>query len=100
MAKNTYNCPCGKSFQRSTDAVCTGLKLDGYGESHECWGCPFAEELKKWDPQSNEMVCDHYQCRAYKGDICYAPDADFSCKNTNSGYIHTLDRPMISSAPS
>lgn len=95
MAKNTYNCPCGKSFQRSTDAVCTGLKLDGYGESHECWGCPFAEELKKWDPQSNEMVCDHYQCRAYKGDICYAPDADFSCKNTNSGYIHTLDRPMI-----
>ena len=32
MAKNTYFCPCVRSFPRSTDAVCTGIRLENYGD--------------------------------------------------------------------
>ena len=49
MAKNTYFCPCGRSFPRSTDAVCTGIRLENYSEEHECWGCCFPLEVRSWD---------------------------------------------------
>lgn len=95
MAKNTYFCPCGRSFPRSTDAVCTGIRLENYGEGHECWGCCFPLEIKSWDSSVKGLVLDHYACRASKGGIIYKTTAEFNPENTHSGYIYTLDRPMI-----
>ena len=95
MAKNTYFCPCGRSFPRSTDAVCTGIRLENYGEGHECWGCCFPLEIRSWDSSVKGLVLDHYACRASKGGIIYKTTAEFNPENTHSGYIYTLDRPMI-----
>lgn len=95
MAKNTYFCPCGRSFPRSTDAVCTGIRLENYGEGHECWGCCFPLEVRSWDSSVKGLVLDHYACRASKGGIIYKTTAEFNPENTHSGYIYTLDRPMI-----
>lgn len=95
MAKNTYFCPCGRSFPRSTDAVCTGIRLENYGEGHECWGCCFPLEIKSWDSSVKGLVLDHYACRASRGGIIYKTTAEFNLENTHSGYIYTLDRPMI-----
>lgn len=95
MAKNTYFCPCGRSFPRSTDAVCTGIRLENYGEGHECWGCCFPLEIKSWDSSVKGLVLDHYACRASRGGIIYKTTAEFNLENTNCGYIYTLDRPVI-----
>lgn len=92
---NTYHCPCGRSFRRSTNAECTGLKLENYGEEHECWGCPYVMAHREWSPSQHELVIDHYFCRASKGEIVYTPTSEFNLINTNSGYVYTLDRPMI-----
>ena len=95
MAKNTYFCPCGRSFPRSTDAVCTGIRLENYGEGYECWGCCFPLEVRSWDSSVKGLVLDHYVCRASRGGIVYKTTAKFNLENTNCGYIYTLDRPMI-----
>lgn len=95
MAKNTYFCPCGRSFPRSTDAVCTGIRLENYGEGHECWGCCFPLEVKSWDSSVKGLVLDHYVCRASRGGIIYKTTAKFNLENTNCGFIYTLDRPVI-----
>ena len=95
MAKNTYFCPCGRSFPRSTDAVCTGIRLENYSEEHGCWGCCFPLEVRSWDSSVKGLVLDHYVCRASKGGIIYKTTAEFNLENTNCGYVYTLDRPVI-----
>lgn len=59
-----YICKCGRKLQRSTNGATTGLKLDGYGPGHECFGCPYVVPIKAW--ADGGMKLDHYECIASK----------------------------------
>lgn len=100
MPKNTYHCPCDRTFVKSFTAKTTGHRLTDYGPGHECFGCPFVLELMSgWD--DNRKVVG-YECRAQKLDpknpeksISYQTEAWYSFANCNTAVVYTLDLPWL-----
>jgi len=57
-----FTCKCGRTFGKSTTADTTGYRLDGYGQEHECYGCPYIIPVERGWPL--EIVA--YECRGSK----------------------------------
>ena len=49
MPKQTYTCPCGRTFAKASAADVTGLRIDLEGGDAGCRGCPFIEPVSRWE---------------------------------------------------
>lgn len=85
--KTTFFCKCGKTFQKNTSADTTGYRLPGYGEGHECYGCPFIIPI--YDGWPNRTVTA-YECRCSKR-LEYESYAQLDTDSKNVGSIYSLD---------
>lgn len=85
--KTTFFCKCGKSFQKNTPADTTGYRLSGYGEGHECYGCPFIIPI--YDGWQNRKI-SAYECRCSKT-LRYESSAQLYLDSKNVGSIYSLD---------
>jgi|GEM_PF-235038 Predicted transcriptional regulators len=96
--KTTFLCKCGKSFQKNTSSDTTGYRLPGYGEGHECYGCPYALSVKDalWNSKTEhfEYIIRAWECRASKK-LSYGSHAALSLGSKNSGSIYSLDLPFL-----
>ena len=100
MSKNTYHCPCDRTFVKSSTAETTGYRLTDYGPGHECFGCPFVLELTEGWGEARKIV--GHECRTQKLDpkspeesISYQTGAWFNFTNYNTAMIYTLDLPWL-----
>ncbi|MEA5135688.1 MAG: DUF3102 domain-containing protein [Candidatus Fimivivens sp.] len=93
MAKNSYMCVCGKTFGKSIDAGTTGYRLKGYDKGHECFGCPYVEEIRSWS--NGKMELCGYECRATLGKVNYCDVININPENTNTASVDTLDMDFI-----
>ena len=63
----TYICKCGRRVKKSTDADNTGNRLEGYGPSHECYGCPYVMSWGnyEWNEDTRKITMNvkGYECR-------------------------------------
>lgn len=85
--KTTFFCKCGKSFQKNTPADTTGYRLPGYGEGHECYGCPFIVPI--YEGWQNRKI-SAYECRCSKR-LEYESYAQLSIGSKSVGSIYSLD---------
>ena len=85
--KTTFFCKCGKAFQKNTPADTTGYRLSGYGEGHECYGCPFIVPI--YEGWQNRKI-SAYECRCSKR-LEYDSYAQLSVDSKNVGSIYSLD---------
>jgi hypothetical protein len=100
VPKNTYHCPCDRTFTKSSTAETTGYRLTDYGPGHECFGCPFVLELTEGWGEARKIV--GHECRAQKLDpkspeesVSYQTGAWFNFTNYNTAMIYTLDLPWL-----
>ena len=85
-----YICKCGRTIRKATNADTTGIKLDGYGPGHECFGCPYVVEHRSW--RDGGMQLDHHECIASRS-LHYKTLAlpnSFE-QDTRVGHIYSLD---------
>lgn len=91
MAKQTYHCACGKTFQKSSSAQDTGYRMDDYNETHECYGCPFVEPVKDWNTGTDKS----YECRATAEKMNYTTTGSIALDADHTARVYTLDLPWL-----
>lgn len=88
VAKQTYYCVCGKTFKKSSTAQSTGYRLDGYDKVHECYGCPFVEQVMEGYPVRRIKA---YECRASADRVRYETIASMRLDSDQTAHVFTLD---------
>lgn len=89
MPKQTYTCPCGRTFNKSSAADVTGLRLDLKGGDAGCRGCPFIEPVSRWEGGKYREVAQ--ECRASRGAVHYHTRARWRPGDSTNVHVYTLD---------
>lgn len=89
MPKQTYTCPCGRTFDKSSAADVTGLRLDLEGGDAGCRGCPFIEPVSRWEGGKYREVAR--ECRASRGAVHYTTRARWRPGDATNVHVYTLD---------
>lgn len=93
VAKQKYYCKCGKTFEKSSTASDTGYRMDDYGPEHECYGCPFVEEVTEGWGQT--LCVKAHECRASDGRVNYKTGISIALDSDCVAKVYTLDFPWL-----